>query len=128
MPPPHYLFRSERHSDPFPRFKDENTVELVSSIASDVHAWVESAGQCEIPISLSCPDDDDATRSELVDGVEKHLKKTQMNKGRAARNEELHFSQLLSLSGCFHWAVHTICLKGRSATKGQEAGLAIFKQ
>ena len=62
----------------------------------------------------------------LVDKVAKHLKKTQINGHRAAKNKEPYLSQLISLSGSFHWAAHTTCLKGRTATEGQEAGLAIF--
>ena len=37
-PPPPYIFRAERHGDPFPRFEHDFTGELVSSFASDMHA------------------------------------------------------------------------------------------
>ena len=66
------------------------------------------------------------TVSDLVDEVGKHLEKMQINKQWAARNEELHLSPLISSSGSFHWTAHATCLRGKTATEGQEAGLAIF--
>lgn len=35
-------------------------------------------------------------------------------------------SPLISLSGSFHWAVQTTCIKGQTAEEGQDAGLAMF--
>lgn len=87
-PPSPYIFRSEMHGYPFPRFEDEYTGEIVSSFASDAHAWVESDCQSEIFVSMSSPRDMHDTDSDLVDEVAMHLKKTQINKRRAARNEE----------------------------------------
>ena len=75
---------------------------------------------------MSCPRDICDTVSDLVDEVGKHLEKTQINKQRAARDEELHLSPLISSSGSFYWITHTTCLKGKTAIEGQEAGLAIF--
>ncbi len=125
-PPPPFIFRSHRHGDPFPRFEDEDTRKTVSNFASDIHAWAESDSGIEIPVSMSSPRAICDTVSDLIDEVAKHLRKTQINKLRAARNEKLHLSQLISSSGSFHWTVHTTCLKGQTATEGQEAGLAIF--
>ncbi|KAL9591830.1 MAG: hypothetical protein Q9179_007330 [Wetmoreana sp. 5 TL-2023] len=125
-PPPPYIFRAERHGDPFPRFEDDFTGKLVSSFASDMHACMESVSESEIMIATHLPCDMSHTVSDLVGEVAMHLKKTQINKCRASRAEERYLSQLISLSGSFHWALHTTCLKGRTATEGQEAGLAIF--
>ncbi|KAL8855546.1 MAG: hypothetical protein Q9178_007815 [Gyalolechia marmorata] len=125
-PPPPYIFRAERHGDPFPRFKDDFTGELVSSFASDMHACYESVSESEIMIATHLPCDMSHTVSDLVGEVVMHLKKTQINERRASRAEERYLSQLILLSGSFRWALHTTCLKGRTATEGQEAGLAIF--
>ncbi|KAF6238715.1 hypothetical protein HO173_003221 [Letharia columbiana] len=97
-----------------------------SGFASDTHALCESQSECEMSVSISRPRDICDTVSDLVDEVGKPLKKTQINKQRTARNEELHLSSLIPSSGSFHWTAHATCLRGKTATEGQEAGLAIF--
>ena len=66
-PPPPYIFRAERHGDPFPRFEDDSTCELVSSFALDIHAWVESDCKSEIVIAMSLPCEMSYTVPDLVD-------------------------------------------------------------
>ncbi len=54
-------------------------------------ANLENPFRCPAPaLSVICD-----TVSDLRDGVAKHLRKTQINKLRAARDKELHLSQLI---------------------------------
>ncbi len=125
-PLPPFIYRVHTHGDPFRRFEDEDTGEISSSFASDMHAWVETDAQMEMFGSISCPEDECTTISELVEVVANHLRKTQINIRRQARNEDFYLSPAVSLSGSFLWTMHTTCLKGQRASENQEAGLAIF--
>ena len=125
-PPPPYIFRAGRYSDLIPRFEDDVTGELVSSFASETYIQVESDCESEIAVEITSRCEMSHTVSDSVHQVAMQLKKTKINESWASRGEERYLSQFISLSGSFHWAVHITYLKGRTATEGQEAGLAVF--
>lgn len=111
--------------DLIPCYLDEMTGYLCDSFGSDQHILQEADSGNELLVATSTSNEC-LLVEELVQEVDFHLRKTQINANRK-RGEEQHSSPMVSLSADLLWTTHTTCQRGQMATKDQLAGLAIFQ-
>jgi hypothetical protein len=125
-PYPKFLLRAQMHGELFPRFIDDFTQDYCDTFGSDLHLFEEWHSDSEIRVSIYDVQEMLETIQNLSEEVSKHLRKTQINKGRKPTDTSYFFSPFVSLSANFRWALHRAFQKHRNATDSQQSGLAIF--